>query len=142
MNYQSFKGRSIDFTQQVEIYKNLHNGLFSVRQNGLVVAHVESFSLARVYCKVSEAGRQKVIRECKKNVHAFLCGKLLEVNCVGTDNGMFEILVHNNKLTYNPYKLGNFVKLMQGQLVGVVPNNEVHMGVIAHVKMGMTYLQY
>lgn len=142
MNYQAYKGRSIDFTQQVEIYKNLHNGLFSVRQNGLVVAHVESFSLSRVSCKVSEAGRQKVIRECKKNVHAFLCGKLLEVNCVGTDNGMFEILVHNNKLTYNPYKLGNFVKLMQGQLVGVVPNNEIHMGVIAHVNLGMTYLEY
>lgn len=142
MNYQSFKGRSINFSQQVEIYKNLHNGLFSVRQNGLVVAHVESFSLASVYCKVSEAGRQKVIRERKKNVHAFLCGKLTLVNCIGTDNGLFEILVNDKKLTYNPYRQGNFVKLMQGQFVGIVPNNEICIGVMAHVKIGMTYWEY
>lgn len=142
MKYKSYKGRTIDQSKKVMIYKNLHNGLFSVRQNGLVVAHVESFSLSRVFCKVSEAGRQKVIREQKKNVHAFLCGELLDVNCVGTENGMFKTMVHNNKLTYNPYKLGNFVKLRQGQLVGIVPNNEVHMGVIAHVKIGMTYLEY
>lgn len=141
-NYQSFKGRQIDFSQPVEIYKNLHNGLFSVRQNGLVVAHVESFSLSRVFCKVSETGRQKVIREQKKNVHAFLCGYLLEVNCIGSDNGLFEMLVHNHKLTYNPYKGGHFVKLEQGQFVGTVPNNVIHMGVMAHVNHGMTYLQY
>lgn len=143
MNYQSYKDRKIDFSQKVEIYKNLHNGLFSVRQNGLVVAHVESFSLSQVFCKVSESGRQKVIADRKKNVHAFLCGKLLEVNCIGTDNGLTETLVHNHKLSYNPYKQGNFIKLKQGQFVGIVPNNEVQqMGVIAHAKHGMSYLEY
>lgn len=143
MNYQAFKGRKIDFSQKVEIYKNLHNGLFSVRQNGLVVAHVESFSLSQVFCKVSEAGRKKVIADRKKNVHAFLCGELSEVNTVGTVNGIFKEMVYNNKLTYNPYKQGNFIKLEHGDFVGIVPNNEAQrMGVIAHVKHGMCYLDY
>lgn len=106
MNYQSFKGRSIDFTQQVEIYKNLHNGLFSVRQNGLVVAHVESFSLSDVTFKVSESGRQKVLRERKKYVHAFVVGKLSEINC--TDNDIITSNPHT-RVRYNPYTLSSFV---------------------------------
>jgi len=106
MKYQSFKGRSIDFTQQVEIYKNLHNGLFSVRQNGLVVAHVESFWLADVIFRVSEKGRQKVIRERKKYVHAFVIGKLLEINC--TDNDIITSNLHT-RVRYNPYTLSSFV---------------------------------
>lgn len=112
MNYQSFKGRSIDFTQQVEIYKNLHNGLWSVRQNGLVVAHLESFKLNQVFFRVSEVGRQRVIKEKKKNVHAFICGLLEEsmVNFITPDKEAFHVeLVEATKLYYNPYRTERFM---------------------------------
>lgn len=101
MNYQSYKGRSIDFTKQVKIYKNLHNGLFSVMQNNLVVAHIESFKMSSVIFKVNESGRQRVIHEKKKNVHAFICGLLQDVNC-DIDN------VPKVCISYNPYKYDYF----------------------------------
>lgn len=106
MEYKAFKGRSIDFSQTVEIYKNLHNGLWSVRQNGLIVAHVESFVLKQVFFKVSESGRQRVIAEQRKNVHAFICGLLdpEKINFLGEDKKAFHAdLMKQSKLSYNPY---------------------------------------
>ena len=102
MIYQSYKGRSIDFNHEVKIYKNLHNGLFSVMQFGLVVAHVESFTMFNVTFKVSESGRQRVIKEKQKNIHAFIIGTLSSVNAefITTDKC--------SSITYNPYKASNF----------------------------------
>lgn len=98
--YKSFKGRVIDFNKQVKIYKNLHNGLFSVMQNNLVVAHIESFILDNVIFKVNESGRQKVLKEKKKNVHAFVTGYIKEINCSDDD-----IIISNwhTQVRYNPY---------------------------------------
>lgn len=114
MNYQSFKGRKIDFSQNVEIYKNLHNGLWSVRQNGLVVAHIESFMMRQVFFKVSQVGRSKVIREKRKNVHAFVCGLLDEskINFMQNQKEKLDFhaeLVQASKLYYNPYKTDHFM---------------------------------
>src|SRR5690606_3428869 len=82
LEYQSFKGRKIDTSKQVLIYKNLHNGLFSVKQNGLVVAHVESIVLKNGFFDVNQAGRNRVIREKKKNVHAYVKGFIVSINTV------------------------------------------------------------
>lgn len=142
MNYQSFKGRQIDFTQQVEIYKNLHNGLFSIRQNGLVVAHVESFSLIDTSFKVSKAGRQRVIREKKKNVHAFICGKLLDVNNISKDNHTFEQMAFNNRLSYNPYRAGCFVHLKQGELENAFKSGDKYdISLIGHTTLGICVIE-
>ena len=64
--------------QRVQIYKNLHNGMWSIRctRSKLVIAHASYVVLSDVTFKVSEAGRQRVIREGKKNVHAFAEGIL------------------------------------------------------------------
>lgn len=106
MNYQSYKGRSIDFTKQVKIYKNLHNGLFSVMQDNLVVAHIENFKMSSVIFKVNESGRQRVIQEKKKNVHAFICRLLQEINCTDDD-----LIISNpyTKIRYNPYVSDSFM---------------------------------
>lgn len=106
MLYQSYKNRSIDFNKQVKIYKNLHNGLFSVIQNNLVVAHIESFTLNNVVFKVNESGRQRVIKEKKKNVHAFICGLLVNVN-----EDLTDVLVSNphTLIRYNPHHAKTFL---------------------------------
>lgn len=101
MNYQTYKDRKIDFNKPVMIYKNLHNGLFSVKQGGLVVAHIESVLLASVSFKVNESGRNRVIREQKKNVHAFIVGYILNVN--HTPASLLKRVI-----TYNPYKYNYF----------------------------------
>ncbi len=90
----SYKNRTIDPYKPVRVYRNLHNGLFSVLQNGLVVAHMDQLCLADAKPHVNEAGRQRVIANKRKEVHAWIEGyidnkprpsSLLEVN-------------------YNPYK--------------------------------------
>lgn len=101
MNYLSYKGRKIDFNKPVMIYKNLHNGLFSVKQGGLVVAHLDSVLLVNVSFKVNESGRERVIREKKKNVHAFIVGYIVSVNHTPAS-------LLKRAITYNPYKFNYF----------------------------------
>lgn len=66
---------------RVAVYFNLHRKCFSIRAmegpaKGRVVAHADDVILGRVSFRVSEAGRQRVIRERRKNVHAFVEGEL------------------------------------------------------------------
>lgn len=122
--YQSFKGRQIDFNQKVEVYKNLHNGLFSVRQNGLVVAHVETIALSHPRIKVNEKGRQKVIRDKAKNVHAFITGFPNSVNKGFT-------IDDKHAITYNPYKYKTFV--YKDGLHDVRPTNDNKIFMAAHI---------
>ena len=62
---------------RVEVYRNLHNGTHSIRRNGKVVKHLENWMTLRlvdVKFAVQPAGREKVRREGKKNVHACIRG--------------------------------------------------------------------
>ena len=118
LEYQSFKGRKIDINKQVLIYKNLHNGLFSVKQNGLVVAHVESVVLKYGFFDVNQAGRKRVIKEKKKNVHAYVKGFVVSVNTVWKTE-------QKRLVTYNPYINEHFIfrdsleraSALRGQLI-------------------------
>lgn len=54
-----------------------------------------------VTCKVRENGRQQVIREQRKGVHAFL-------NCIYIGNANFDVK-HLDELYYDPYKYATFI---------------------------------
>ena len=54
------------------IYWNLHRNVYSVRLRGRVVAHCENILATNVTFQVSEPGRQRVLKERRKNVHAFV----------------------------------------------------------------------
>jgi len=80
------------------IYRNLRTGGFSVRYRGRVVNRLFTFSAQGVEFKVNELGRQRVIKEKQKNVHAFVVADKYK----GLINNEYELdkLV---KITYNPY---------------------------------------
>ena len=64
---------------KVFVYFNLHRKLFSVKalegpDKGKVIGHTTYLWLKDVTFKVSEAGRQRVLREKRKNVHAGVVG--------------------------------------------------------------------
>lgn len=140
MNYKSYKGRTIDKTKKVMIYKNLHNGLFSVKQNGLVVAHVESFCMDSVSFKVSEAGRQRVLKEKKKNVHAYIIGKIFDINKLNVKTDFFASLVANQSIRYNPYKSNCFYRQYEDSQSGIPNNKEIpNMYLIAHHEQGIAF---
>lgn len=97
----TIKGRTITAGQKVKVYFNLHKKLFSVQdaKTGLVIGHTPAINLNDCQFKVSEAGRQRVLREKKKNVHAFVIGHYV-ADTEGTET---------EKANYNPYKYSSFV---------------------------------
>ena len=88
---------------KVFVYFNLHRKCFSVKalegiNKGRVIKHANFVALENVTFKVSEAGRQRVLKEQRKNVHAGVVGTLVD--------SMYT--VGNQSVTYNPYKGSNF----------------------------------
>jgi hypothetical protein len=89
---------------KVRVYFNLQKKLLSVQAkvNGVwkVVRHCQEISLLDVTFKVSERGRQRVIKNKRKNVHAYICGTVTEERTA--QDQWFDLI------TYNPYKLEKF----------------------------------
>ena len=83
-----------------KVYYNLHKKCLSVQFKGKVIEHTISICLKDVIFKVSQKGRERVLREKRKNVHAFVCGI--------PDDG-WPIDQNERKVTYNPYKFNSFV---------------------------------
>lgn len=118
MNYgqgnkiKPFKGRKIDFKKPVWVYRNLNcKGVnYSIKQNGLVVAHATRLMLNNVEFKVSEAGRKRALMENRRNVHAFAVGKIARNGGMGTTAQICE--ERNEQLPamikYNPKKHTGF----------------------------------
>jgi hypothetical protein len=90
---------------KVKAYFNLHKKIFSVQHNGLVIGHANHLVITNPQFKVSEAGRQRVLREKRKNVHAFVIGEVAD-DWKSTVSKDFQ----GEAITYNPYKYSTFVK--------------------------------
>ena len=103
------KRYEINYGKKVFVYRNLHKGCWSVKQDGLVKAHStdEPILLYETSLKVNRKGREKVLREKRKNVHAGIHGYLkppIPLYETWTD-GYVDFM----KVTYNPYKYHSFV---------------------------------
>lgn len=97
--------------RRVRVYWNLHRHCYSIQDAStrLVIDYSDSLVLADVTFKVSEAGRQRVLREGRKNVHAFV---------VGTVISEYENPAQWWKVSYNPYKGRDF--MMSAHRVGTI----------------------
>ena len=82
-----------NYAEPVRVYWNFHRKCYSVQQNRLVVGYTDCISLVDVRFHVSEAGRQRVLKERKKNVHAYAIGTIKVPEDVFWDV----------KIQYNPY---------------------------------------
>ena len=107
---------------RVEVYWNLHRKCWSVRHaNGNLIEnnpHRIYVELEDVAWVVQPGGRQRVLREGKKNVHAFARGFLVEG---GHENrsGCGAI----TEVTYNPYKHSTFIDKQSEQGAPVTNSN-------------------
>ena len=95
---------ALDITKPVKVYYNLHKKCLSVQQGGIVKFHTEYIVLRDVEFKVSEAGRKRVLKEKRKNVHAF-CKGFISCPQVIDDLDYGSV----GEATYNPYKYSTFV---------------------------------
>jgi len=102
--------------KKVFVYKNLHKDCWSVKQNGLVKMHTTQLVMVACKFKVNEKGRQRVLEEQRKNVHAGIHGLIMTTQRSGNPpnkkNSFF-----NEQISYNPYKNEKFIKLEDGSEV-------------------------
>ena len=100
--------------KKVRVYFNLHRKQLSVQEKTpkgwRVWLHASKVTLENVTFKVSEAGRQRVLRERKKNVHAFVEGDLV---LLGGSKIQPRVLV-----SYNPYlEIGKFYETVSKETI-------------------------
>lgn len=95
--------------KKADVYRNLQVGGYSIRSRetetyGTVIGHEDEVVMENVEFVVQEAGRQKVLEEERKNVHAVVRG-------VVDTKDSWEGIDTNNAIpiTYNPYEYAHFV---------------------------------
>jgi len=112
-----YKERKLDIDKPVLIYRCLRGkGVkYSIKQSGKVVAHTDFIMLKYANFIINEKGRQRVIKEKVKNVHAFVEGLIVK-------RGVKDILEDDSELKsyeleidspaiikYNPYTDDSFM---------------------------------
>lgn len=119
-NFQSRYGRAVELGQKVKVYRNLNNGLLSIvdTSTDLVLGYCEAIQLFNVTFKVSQKGRERVLKEKRKNVHAYVLGYVED-----TVNGFNA----TSEATYNPYKYESFVDVKTKEEISQAHKVQVHM---------------
>ncbi len=106
---KSFKDRVIDETQPILLYRNLSKKgrVYSLKQNGLVVAHTTAICLKNVDFIVNKAGKRVAINSKIRNVHAFVKGYITYKDIVRTTNKNILPVV----VKYDPFcELGFYIE--------------------------------
>lgn len=76
---------------KVECYYNSHKKAVSIRKKGKVISHADGVLLKDPKFIVQEGGRKRVLREKKKNVHAYVRGELIVAIPGDTLEGLIEM---------------------------------------------------
>jgi len=91
---------------KVEVYYNLHKNLFSVKSRqgddyGKVFKHTPREVIVSPTFAVRQSGRLRVLKENKKNVHAFVRGHIVLDQILPSGKSRL--------VKYDPYKYDSFV---------------------------------
>jgi len=95
----------VDTTKPVHVYMNLPKKVFSVRQDGIVRCHAASVYLENAEFVVSEKGRQRVLAEKRKNVHAYVKGMVTHGKLIDRE---MPLDFGWNSCYYDPYTTEKF----------------------------------
>lgn len=97
----------MEIKDKVDVYWNINRRCFSIKScsTGRVVGYTDAINLVKAQFIVREAGRQRVLREQQKNVHAFVRGYITQASLASADR----------QAKYNPYKNDKFVDKQTGQ---------------------------
>lgn len=96
-----FKGREIDYSKKVYVYRCLHKPgyVYSIKQSGKVVGHTSNLILDDVQFKIVKSGKLKAIQTGVRNVHALINGYI-------KDNKSDKVI---GELKYYPFSEDNFM---------------------------------
>lgn len=95
---------------KVYVYKNIRRKDWSVKalegpDKGRVIGHEVVVALRDVEFRVGEAGRRRVLREQRKNVHAGAVGQLVNAQTQA---------IPGEIVSYNPYRGASFYRVADG----------------------------
>ena len=92
--------------QRVFVFRNLSKDTWSVWSGDKkkLLFHAETLNISDAHFFVSEAGRQRVLRNKRKVVHAGVVGTLNKVDGAEMDHRGW------TRVRYNPYETGTFVR--------------------------------
>jgi hypothetical protein len=102
----SFKGREINYSKPVMVYRNLtrKGTVYSIKQSGRVVAFAYGLVLRSVDFIVNRKAQAKIRITKHRQVHAYAKGLI-------STNSCFDFKKTPSRVTYNPYKNDNFIKI-------------------------------
>jgi len=105
---------------RVRVYKNLHKDTFSIKDwesksatYNKVVGYSQNIALTNATFIVSQKGRERVLQEQSKNVHAYVQGDYLPFE----SEWLYWTNLNLNweQVSYNPYKSDTFFTLKGNQ---------------------------
>lgn len=119
-------------TLKVSVYKNLHNNMWSVKAlsgplKNKVILHADELYLHNCYFSVSERGRQRVLNEKRKNVHASVIGY------ISTSTDSFNSFENSVEAYYNPYTTSVFINKDTNKSLMNTSFSKVYMAKNSHV---------
>ena len=97
----------LDWEKPVRVFKSLTHGCYSIVQDGRLRASAKQVRLGEVEFLVRESGRQRMLREGRRNVHAFAVGRLLDF--VHPDEARSLGEMDGRPVHYDPYRFAHFV---------------------------------
>jgi hypothetical protein len=98
---------SLDLDRPVRVFRNWKRGCWSIMQDGALRASARQVRLAGVEFVVRESGRQRMLRERRKNVHAYAVGRL--VDWVHPDDARELAALDGRAVFYDAYRFACFV---------------------------------
>ena len=109
---RKWKGKryEIDYERKVRVYKNLHKDCWSIKQDGLVKGHATELYLWDCAFQVNKKGRERVLAEKRKNVHAYVIGYLTEAHNISSNWDAINPPETQERVNYNPYLYETFVR--------------------------------
>jgi hypothetical protein len=97
----------IDPDKPVRVIRNWKRDCYTILQNGRFKASAKQVRLADVEFRVRGSGRDRMLRERKRNVHAYAIGRLIDYTHPDEDRVIRRI--RGRAVAYNPYRTAAFV---------------------------------
>lgn len=97
----------MDPDKPVRVFRNWKHGCYNIMQEGRLRASATEVRLGDVEFRVRESGRQRMLRERQRNVHAFAIGRLLD--WVHPDEQRRLGPLGGRAAFYDPYRFASFV---------------------------------
>jgi hypothetical protein len=105
--------KTINGGHRFRVYRNLHKNCFSIqtivrgfnKTSYKVIGHSETIFMYHCKFKVLEVGRERVVKEKRKNVHAYV----MPISIEKVDKTLVFDVTNLREIYYNPYEHKTFV---------------------------------